>query len=86
MDKCTCGQPLTRADGAGRPSKYCSTGCRRAAEFGIRRIDKLLARLEDRLVDLRLGRFSIEGEAVETKLITAEIERAHCRMVALLDD
>ncbi len=84
--KCRCGKSLEQPAGAGRPPTYCGTACRRAAEFEIRRLDKLLARLEDRLVDLRLRSFSIEREGVEAARITAEVELAHRRMVVLLDD
>ena len=80
---CPCGQPLTRAAGAGRPAKYCSTACRRAAEFEIRRIYKLLARLEDRLVNLRLGYASINPE-FEAARLNDEIELANNRMAVLL--
>ena len=80
---CPCGQPLEQKSGAGRPAKYCSTACRRAAEFEIRRIDKLLARLEDRLVNLRLGYFSVDP-ASESAQLASEIERANIRMAALL--
>ncbi len=84
--KCKCGKPLEQPAGAGRPPTYCGTACRRAAEFEIRRLDKLLARLEDRLSELRLGKLSLEREGVEAALITAEVQLAHGRMVALLDD
>ncbi len=83
--KCRCGKLLEQPAGAGRPSTYCSVGCRRAAEYEIRRLDKLLARFEGRLSDLRLGVFSFEGAEIETAQLNAEIELAHSRMVALLD-
>ena len=80
---CPCGQPLEEKSGAGRPATYCSTSCRRAAEFEIRRLDKLLARLEDSLVNLRLGYFSID-RARESAQLAAEIGLARIRMAALL--
>ena len=41
-----CGGLLEAADGPGRPATYCSTTCRRLAEFEIRRIDRRLAAYE----------------------------------------
>ena len=40
-----CRAPLTPT-AAGRPPSYCSTGCRRAAEYELRRIQRHLERLE----------------------------------------
>jgi hypothetical protein len=40
-----CRAPLTPTD-VGRPPTYCSTGCRRAAEYELRRIQRHLERLE----------------------------------------
>ncbi len=38
----------------GRPKDYCSTACRRANEFEIRRLNSRIARLEDRASANRL--------------------------------
>jgi hypothetical protein len=43
-----CRTPL-RPRAAGRPPSYCSTGCRRAAEYELRRIQRHLERLETQL-------------------------------------
>ena len=40
-----CRTPLTPT-ATGRPPSYCSTGCRRAAEYELRRIQRHLERLE----------------------------------------
>jgi hypothetical protein len=40
-----CERPL-KPTGVGRPPSYCSTGCRRAAEYELRRIQRHLERLE----------------------------------------
>ena len=40
-----CRKPL-KPTGVGRPPSYCSTGCRRAAEYELRRIQRHLERLE----------------------------------------
>jgi hypothetical protein len=40
-----CERPL-KPTGGGRPPTYCSTGCRRAAEYELRRIQRHLERLE----------------------------------------
>lgn len=47
-----CGRPVKKP-ATGRPPDYCSTGCRRSAEFEIRRINRLLEKLEERASRLR---------------------------------
>ena len=42
-----CRTPI-KPVGVGRPPSYCSTGCRRAAEYELRRIQRHLERLEAR--------------------------------------
>lgn len=49
-----CPAPVPQA-GRGRPRDYCSTGCKRAAEFEVRRITRRLERLEDDRSELRLN-------------------------------
>lgn len=39
-----CGCELVTRSGPGRPRKYCSTACRRAAEMNLRHLNVLLAR------------------------------------------
>jgi hypothetical protein len=41
-----CGAVLPRANPVGRPACYCSTTCRRAAEYGLRRVQSHLERVE----------------------------------------
>ena len=56
MTSCaSCGTPLEPRDGPGRPSVYCSEGCRRLAEFRLRAIVKRLDAAE-----LELRRVSAE--------------------------
>ena len=42
---CRCGAVLVRP-ATGRPPRYCSTSCRRAAEYDLRRAQQLLTRAE----------------------------------------
>jgi hypothetical protein len=46
-----CGAPYAQAKGRGRPQKYCSTECRRAVEFALRRAS--------------VGNFPIQGETTK---------------------
>lgn len=50
----SCGAPLAVSSG-GRPADYCSTACRRMAEFAIRRVSKRLENLEARLSGNRIS-------------------------------
>ena len=49
----SCGKRIA-LKARGRPSDYCSTACRRASEFEIRRLNTRIARLEDRASSNRL--------------------------------
>lgn len=48
-----CGGSLPEKPDAGRPASYCSTACRRSAEFEIRRQDRQLADLEKKMREHR---------------------------------
>lgn len=77
-----CGQPL-EAVATGRPRAYCSTGCRRAAEKEIGRLNARLDQLENMAMNARLGRgMPTTGEAEK---IAAEIDRAEVRLRELLN-
>jgi hypothetical protein len=41
-----CGVGLPEREGRGRPADYCSVGCRRAAEYALRRAQRGLMRVE----------------------------------------
>ena len=77
-----CNRPLQR-QATGRPASYCSTACRRAAEFEVRRLAAAIERLEGEASHVRLyGRrscFWISGDARE-----AEIRRAEERLRELM--
>ena len=47
--------------GPGRPARYCSTGCRRAAEHEVRRANGHLARLESERDALLAERAAMEA-------------------------
>lgn len=67
--------------GPGRPARYCSIACRRAAEFEIRRLDKLIGSHETRLSKIRTGVFALDG--AEDRLAD-EIDRLNLRLRQLL--
>lgn len=48
-----CGTELAAREGAGRPPSYCSTGCRRAAEYELRRVQGALESAENRMAHHR---------------------------------
>jgi hypothetical protein len=92
-----CGAELPAREGAGRPPAYCSTGCRRAAEYELRRAQDAVAAVEKRVlahrehIALELP-FGMEccgrGEALQRHIDWFEGERVRLewRMAVLLDD
>jgi hypothetical protein len=87
-----CGRPLARP-ATGRPPTYCSEACRRSAEFGIRRADRLLAKLEDQASATRVEIAAIESYGGRTAeqharltALEAEIVRHDRRMRELMSD
>lgn len=83
MSECCqkCGTPIAQHAGRGRPSSYCSTACRRAAEHEVRRLDKHIAMLEARIIHSNTGGLSLSGEKDS---VHAEIERLELRLRELL--
>lgn len=55
-----CEKALEQDDGRGRPRSYCSKGCRRAAEYELRRLDSRISKAEFQVVSWR--RY-VEGES-----------------------
>lgn len=92
-----CGAALAGRPGVGRPAWYCSTGCRRAAEYELRRAQDALATVEKRAREHR-EQIALEsvyglnccgrGQALVRHLegIEAERMRLESRMQLLLDD
>jgi hypothetical protein len=82
----------------GRPPDYCSVGCRRAAEYEIRRISRRLERLEDEADRLqrRTAEYSLRDAGVsdwqlrrhqsEAQTVDLQVARARQLMRDLLDD
>jgi len=84
-----CAGPLPEQAATGRPPSYCSEGCRRAAEFEIRRLNRRLERLEERVSELRHSRSSTRDWLCRTPQqaladTEAEIAEAEGRLRALL--
>jgi hypothetical protein len=46
-----CGNPLEKPK-TGRPPSYCSSACRRSAEYELRRLQKHIEKLETRKIEL----------------------------------
>lgn len=73
-----CGRPVELAEGRGRPKAYCSVGCRRAAEYEARRLQRALEAVEEQIRECRLGfygrsernvpRFDLERQRLEERL------------------
>lgn len=88
-----CGALLTRPP-TGRPPRYCSTACRRVAEYEVRRLQRHLER-EERLEaqwrrdsdpDTRFAGGSVEYATRMLAVTVAEIARLEARLRELLDD
>jgi hypothetical protein len=85
-----CGRELEESARTGRPRSWCSVGCRRAAEYEVRRASRRLEKLEERASDLRHSRSTIRdwlGRTREEALadVEGELREAEERLRALLD-
>lgn len=49
-----CGSVLVRSPKGGRPSRWCSEGCKRAGEEEMARLSSLLKQLEGQRADIRM--------------------------------
>jgi hypothetical protein len=79
-----CGAELPASSGPGRPRSYCSTGCRRAAEYEARRLQKALGDVEEQIRWCRFG-WNCRTEADIPKF-DAERQRLEERLRVVLDD
>lgn len=77
-----CGAPIQQP-ATGRPRAYCSTGCRRAAEKEIGRLNDRLTKLEDRATNCRLG-YGLAPDS-DLRAIEPEIARTEARLRELLN-
>jgi hypothetical protein len=73
-----CHGPLERPE-TGRPPSYCSTSCRRAAEYELRRLQRRLERLETEASYHR-----VRGNQIMVKRLETEVMRATTRLRQLL--
>ncbi len=85
-----CGADI-EGSGSGRPPIYCSTGCRRAAEHEVRRINRVLENLEHEEREYRrgfetdhLGGASPKHVAKQHAWVKAEISSLEQRLTKLL--
>lgn len=77
-----CSRPLAERTGPGRPALYCSTACRRSAEYELRRVQAALEDVEGQLRATRLGWYGrTEADRVKFDAIRAELE---ARLLVLL--
>lgn len=77
--------------GAGRPRRYCSLGCKRSADYEVKRLQQRLLVLESELESERgdpLGLTDISGRTPRQRAAALElaIERCETRLRLLLDD
>ena len=89
MNCLICRRPIPKAAGAGRPSSYCSTTCRREAEFTIRRLQRRLERMENlaaesRIEQATLRQYPLEREKARHTAIVVEISKLEGRLRSLL--
>ena len=90
-----CATKLPESDGPGRPQKFCSTVCRRAGEYEITRINRLLGDLEQELSSYRTmvsGGEKCYVMAYEctpkkaVKIVKKEIKLQEKRLLELLEE
>jgi len=83
-----CAGPVTQP-ATGRPAKFCSTACRRAADLEVRRLDRRLSTAEDNLVRRRDRLAEIEaglgfhGGTNAARQARFEVERAELLVAEL---
>lgn len=69
-----CSRPLPERSGPGRPALYCSTACRRAAEYELRRVQASLEHVEEQVRACAFGWYgrkpahAVTYEAERTRL------------------
>lgn len=78
-----CGAGLTPAS-TGRPPIFCGEACRRLTEREIARLDRLLAKLEERILNQRASPTISWAATVEA--LEVEHARIEARLRELLDD
>ena len=90
----TCNKPLPPAASTGRPARYCSVPCRRAAALAITRVNRRLMKLERALSRERVtaecnsGLLDIHGRDKDARIagLKAEIQDAERQLLQLLGD
>ena len=79
-----CEKPVPERDGPGRPRRYCSDGCRRSAEYELRRIQRALESVEEQI---RWCRFGWSGRRPDDEAkYEEERQRLEARLLVLVDD
>lgn len=68
MNCASCGVEIEQHSGPGRPSVYCSDGCRRAAEFTIRRLLNRIDRAELEQREIKAGGWAGDDDERRTRL------------------
>ena len=84
-----CGAALPPGKAAGRPRRYCSTACRRLAEYEVSRLQGRLSRLEDEFLREKHNRsglkdFSGRDAAARMVDLRADIAEAEARLRELI--
>lgn len=84
-----CGAPLDKPSGAGRPRRFCSSGCKRAAEHEVRRLNRRLEHLEEIMSHARIApEGDVYGESpaerdARPERVRAEIDLTERRLRSL---
>lgn len=86
-----CGASLPPSAPTGRPATYCSTACRRAAELEIRRLNRHIEKIEERMAHIRIhGRSSyacyLREPDAAIDALKCECERHESRLRLLLSE
>ena len=84
-----CGNVLPPPSAVGRPAKYCSTACRRLAEYEVSRLQSRLSRLEDELLREKRNNSGLQdwcGRDAAARMVDlrADIEDTEARLRELI--
>ena len=81
----TCSESLNASTG-GRPRRYCSTACKRAAEYERQRLDREIAHTRRELLKARVteATHATRGSKAAVRVIEESLAASELRLLELL--
>jgi hypothetical protein len=79
-----CGSELARSPKGGRPSRFCSVGCKLSVEAEMRRLNVVLRRLEDDRANVPLT-WHYSSDPMKVQAAVAKLDEAIAPLQKRLD-